>query len=105
MIVLISQIVFVLSLLGILFIIARKFPALSRLPEEPLTERVSLKMIIQWPGNVVKRFFSSNFFQNILVVDLEKSLRKFKIVALKIYNMTDKFIERLKGKSGNGMPS
>jgi len=101
MVILISQIVFILSLLGALFIIARKLPALSRLPEEPLAERVSFKMIIRWPGNVVKSFFSSNFFQNVLVADLEKSLRKFKIAALKIYNTVDKFIEKLKGKSGN----
>jgi len=105
MIVLISQIVFILSFLGVLFIIARKLPVLSQLPEEPLVERVSFKMIVQWPGNVIKRFSSSNFFRNILVADLEKSLRKFKIAALKIYNVVDKFIEKLKGNSGNGMPS
>jgi len=101
MIILIAQIVFVLSLLGVLFIIARKLPALSHLPEEPLSERFSFKTVIQWPGNIVKSFFSSNFFQNILIADLEKSLRKFKIAALKIYNVVDKFIEKLKGKSGN----
>lgn len=105
MIIIISKIVFILSILGILFIIGRKFPTLSRLPEELSAERVSFKMIIQWPGGIIKRFFSSNFFQNVLVADLEKSLRKFKIAALKIYNVVDRFIEKLKGKSGNGMPS
>ena len=105
LIILIAQIVFILSLLGIAFIIVKKIPALSRLPEEPLIERRSFKMIVQWPANTIKRLIAGSFFQNILVADLEKSLRKFKIAALKIYNVVDKFIEKLKGKSGNGMPS
>lgn len=104
MIIIIAQTVFILSILGILFIIGRKLPALSKLPEEPFIEKFSFKMIFRWPVAVIKRFASSNFFQNILIGDLEKSLRRFKIVALKIDNIIDKFIRKLKRNSKNNKP-
>lgn len=99
-----AKIVFILSILGILFIIGRKLPALSRIAEEPFIERFSFRMIFVLPVTIIKRFISSNFFQNILIGDLEKSLRKLKIFALKIDNIIDKFIRKLKRNSRNGTP-
>jgi hypothetical protein len=99
MIILVSKIVFILSLLGILFIIIRKLPALSQLPEEPLAERPSPKAIFTWFRDITKRLILSNFFQNIILGNLEKSLRKFKILALKIDNLLDKFLRRVKRNS------
>lgn len=99
MIILVSKIVFVLSLLGILFIVVRKLPALSRLPEETFARKFSFKVIFVWFVNAVKQFILSNFFQRLIIGNLEKSLRKFKIMALKIDNIVDKFIRKLKRNS------
>lgn len=98
MMVIISKIIFTLSLLGVLFIISRKFPALSWLPEEPLTKRLSFKMIFAWFKDSRRKFVSSSFFQDI-IDGLEKSLRKFKILALKIDNISDKFIRKIRRNS------
>lgn len=100
MIVIASKIVFILSLLGILFIVGRKLSGLSRLPaERSLTRGFSLKAVFIWPGAVIKRLVFSGFFQDIIVGSLEKSLRKFKIMALKIDNILDKFLRKLKKKN------
>ncbi len=99
MIVIISKIVFILSFLGILFIVFRKLPALSRSSEEFSVKRFSFKAIFAWPGNAIRQFISSNFFQNIIIGGLEKSLRRFKILALKIDNIVDKFLRKIKRNS------
>ncbi len=99
MIIIIAEIVFVLSLLGVLFIVVRKLPALSKLPEETSTRKFSFKAIFVWFLKTFKQFILSTFFQNIIIGNLEKSLRKFKIMALKIDNIVDKFIRKLKRNS------
>ena len=99
MLILISKIVFVLSFLGILFIIFRKVPALSRLPREPFIKKFSLKPVFALFGNSLGQVASSNFFQKNIVGGLEKSLRRFKILALKLDNLLDKFIRMIKRKS------
>ncbi len=100
MLTIISKIVFIASILGILFIVTRKLPALSRLPEEFFVKRFSFKAILALPGNIIKQFISSNFFQNVIIGGLEKSLRKFKIMALKIDNIVDKFLRKIKRNFG-----
>lgn len=99
MIIVVSKIVFILSVFGILFIIIRKIPALSQLSEEFFVKRFSFKTIFAWPRNVIRQFISSNFSQNIIIGGLEKSLRRFKILALKIDNMVDKFLRKIKRNS------
>ena len=96
MIIIISKIVFILSLLGVLFIIFRKLPELSKLPGESSAGQFSFKSILSWPLVIIRQFTSSNFFQSVIVGNLEKSLRKFKIRALKINNILDKFLRKLK---------
>lgn len=96
MIIIISKIIFLLSLLGILFIVVKKFPILSRLPEESSAGKFSFKAIFAWLRITTGEFTSSNFFQNTIMGNLEKSLRKFKIMFLKIDNILDKFLRRLK---------
>lgn len=99
MIIIISKIVFILSLLGILYIIVRKFPALSKLSEEPPDEKFFLKEASVRFENIIKRFVSGKFFQTSVLRNLEKSLRKFKIMTLKIHNFSDKFIRKIKRNS------
>ena len=100
MIIIVSKIIFILSLFGILFIVIRKLPALSRLPEESFVKRFSFKAIFAWPRNIIKQFISSGFFQNVIIGGLEKSLRRFKIMTLKINNIVDKFLRKIKRNSG-----
>lgn len=104
MIIVIAQIVFILSILGILFIVIRKLQVLSQLSEEPFTKKFSFRTAFERLRNTIRRFISGHFFQNIFIGNLEKSLRKFKILALKIDNLLDKFIRKLKKNSGNGTP-
>ncbi len=104
MIILIAKIIFLVCILGILFIIVRKIPAISRLPREASVEKLSFRTIFILIKNIFKKLVSNNFFQNIFIGNLEKSLRKFKVVALKIDNIIDKIIRKLKRNSGNGMP-
>jgi len=96
--ILISKIVFILSLLGISFIVIRKIPALSKLSKEPSVKKFLFKTSINWAKKTFKSFISSNFFQNIIIGNLEKSLRKLKILALKLDNLLDKFIRGIKRK-------
>ena len=96
MIILISKIVFALSLLGILFIIIRKIPLLSELSERASVKKFSFKPVFNRVGDTAKCFISGNFFQNIIIGNLEKSLRKLKILALKLDNLLDKFLRKIK---------
>lgn len=99
MLIIISKIVFILSLLGVLFIIYRKLPAISRASEEPFTSKFSFRKILARISSNFKRFILSHFFQNIILGTLEKSLRKIKILVLKIDNITEKFIRKLRKSS------
>lgn len=102
MIIIISKIVFILSFLGILFIIGRKLPALSCASEKSSAGRFSIKAIFTRFRGAIKQFILGSFFQNTIIGNLEKFLRKFKILALKIDNILDKFLRKLKRNSGNG---
>jgi len=103
--ILISKIVFLIGLLGLLFIICRKIPAMFRLPEEPVEKKFSIKSVFRLPKKIFHAIFSSYVFQHIFLGNLEKSLRRLKVAALKVDNIIDKFIRKLKKKSGDGMPS
>ncbi len=105
MIIVVSKIVFFLCIAGIIFIAIRKISIISNLPEEPSIGRISFKMLLVWLGRFIDKLLLSDFFQNFLIGRLEKSLRKFKIVALKIDNIVDKVIRKLKkGSDNNEMP-
>lgn len=97
--IIISKIIFLLSVLGIAFIVFRKLPVLSHVPRDHSAGKFSFKAIFFWPGNIIKQFVSSIFFQGTILGNLEKSLRKFKILTLKIDNLLGKFIRKFKRKS------
>ena len=90
----ISKIVFILSVLGILFIVSRKIPALSQLTESRgPAGHFSLKAVIFWPIDSIKRLISGKFFQEIILGNLEKYLRRLKIMILKMDNIIAKILK------------
>jgi len=82
--------------LGILFIIIRKIPVLSRLPEESFIESLSLRATFVRFKRVKNEFILSHFFQSIIIGNLEKSLRRLKILILKMDNILDRFLRKFK---------
>ena len=101
MIFLILKIIFALSIFGILIIIIRKIPTLSQLPDRSVVGKFSFKAIFAWFRNSKNQLISSDFFQTGIIGNLEKSLRRFKIAALKFANIIDKFIRKIKRHSNN----
>ncbi len=97
-IILISKIVFIISILGILVIIIRKLPVLSGISEDYPVSHVSFKEVLLWPKNTFKKLISSHFFQDSVIGNLEKLLRRTRIFFLKIGNRLDRAIERLQKK-------
>lgn len=97
MLIIISKIVFALSLVGIIVIIARKLPILSRLPEHPSVKHISFKNTLGWLPYSFNRMIASNFFQQFIVKKLERFFRKMKVMALKMNNLLDKVLKKLKG--------
>lgn len=96
MLIIISKIIFGLSLLGILIMVLRKIPALNKVPDFSTKSKLSLKTAPEVFKKSAKTITKTDFFQNIIVAGLEKSLRRFKIFALKIDNKVEEFLRRLK---------
>lgn len=96
MIILISKLIFFLSLLGLFIILLRKIPELNKLPNFSITKKTSLKSLPKNLKKTAKIATETDFFQNIIIAGLEKSLRRFKVTALKIDNKVDSFLRRLK---------
>jgi len=100
-IIIISKIIFFLSLGGLLFIVLKKIPQLSQFPKSSNSHAAKFLFKLN-PLNIkgnLKQFIDSNFFQNSILGNLEKSLRKIKILILKIDNVVDKIIRKLKKRS------
>jgi len=91
MIILVSQIIFGLSIIGILVIILRKVPIILRYPRHPF-ENISLV------DKVKEKINSSNFFHEIFVHRAEKFLRKIKIIVLKFDNFLARIVDRLRNR-------
>jgi hypothetical protein len=91
MLILIFQIIFGISIIGVLVIVFRKIPVILRYPRHPF-EEVSLL------DKVKEKINSSNFFHEVFVHRAEKILRKIKIFILKIDNFLAKRVDRLRDK-------
>jgi len=95
------QIIFVLSLLGILFFVLRRIPDLLKLPrkEEFETEVGSIQKNIQeqW-GKVKEKADKSEFLHDMIIPKTEKALRKTKVVLLKLDNFLAKRANKLRYK-------
>ncbi len=91
MLILISQIIFALSVVGILVIVLRKIPVILRYPRQPF-EDVSLV------EKVKEKINSSSFFHEIFIHRTEKILRRIKIIVLRFDNFLARIVDRLRKK-------
>jgi len=94
MLILIAQIVFIISIIGILVIIFRKIPIILRYPREPF-EEVSISGML---GKVKQKITSNEFFHGVALPITEKLLRRIKIFVLKFDNFLAKMVNRLRHK-------
>jgi hypothetical protein len=92
MLILVSQIIFGLSVIGILIIVLRKIPVILRYPRQPF-EDISLI------DKVKDKINSSSFFHEIFIHKAEKILRKIKIFVLKLDNFLAKRVDRLRDRT------
>jgi len=91
MVITISQIIFIVSVIGILVIVLRKVPVILRYPRHPY-EEVSL-----WE-KIRQKASSSRFFHEVVIPKIEKILRKIKIIVLKFDNFLAKKVDRLRDR-------
>ena len=92
-----AQIIFALSIIGILVIILRKVPIILRYPREPF-EEVSFAGIL----NKLKNRITSNEFVHATALPItEKILRKIKIFVLKLDNFLAKLVGHLRRRREN----
>jgi hypothetical protein len=92
-----AQIIFALSIIGILVIILRKIPIILRYPRQPF-EEVSLSGVFEKLKN---RLTSNEFFHAMALPITEKVLRKIKIFVLKLDNFLAKLVSRLRHRRKN----
>lgn len=95
------QIIFVLSLLGILYFIIRRIPDILKLPrkEEFETEVGVIQKNIQEQWDKVKeKADKSEFLHDTIIPKTEKVLRKTKIILLKLDNFLAKRVNKLRRK-------
>jgi hypothetical protein len=92
-----AQIIFALSIIGILVIILRKIPIILRYPRQPF-EEVSLAGILE---KLRSKITSNEFFHAMALPITEKLLRKIKIFVLKLDNFLAKLVSRLRHKRNN----
>lgn len=95
--IIVAQIIFGLSIIGILVIIIRKVPIILRYPRQPF-EEVSISGIFEKLKN---RLTSNEFFHALALPITEKALRKIKIFVLKLDNFLAKRVSRLRHRRKN----
>jgi len=97
MFIIIAQIIFALSIIGILVIVLRKVPIILRYPRHPF-EEVSLSGILE---KLRSKITSNEFFHAMALPITEKMLRKIKIFVLKLDNFLAKLVGRLRHRRKN----
>jgi len=97
MIIIVSQIIFGLSIIGILVIILRKVPIILRYPRQPF-EEVSLSGILE---RIKGKITTNEFFHGTALPTTEKILRKIKVFVLKLDNFLAKLVNRLRHRRKN----
>ena len=98
MLIIIFQIIFILAVLGILFLIFRKIPALLEYPRQSEKGDVIYENIRKQIGKAKKKVESSEFLHETVIPKTEKFLRRTKIVLLKLDNFLAKRADRLREK-------
>jgi len=107
-----AQIIFGLSILGILFIVFRRVPTLLEYPRRvPVQILIFEKLRNQWK-KIKAEAEVSEFLHEIIIPGTEKFLRKTKAILLKFDNflarradsLRARIRKRKKEKKGEGMP-
>lgn len=96
MIIIIFQIIFVLAVLGILFFIFRKIPALLEYPRRSEKGDVIYENIRKQLGKAKEKVEASEFLHETVIPRTEKFLRKSKIILLKLDNFLAKRANKLR---------
>jgi len=94
MLIIALQIIFGLSIIGILVIIFRKIPIILRYPREPF-EEVSISGLVE---KLKGKITSNEFFHGVALPGTEKFLRRVKVFVLKLDNFLAKMVNRLRHK-------
>ena len=97
--IIIFQILFALSVAGILIMAFRKIPVLLNYPRHPF-EEISLwqKIYNRWQ-KIKKETGQSDFLHNSIIPPTEKILRKIKVFVLKFDNLLAKIVGHLRKKT------
>lgn len=90
------QIIFVLAVLGILFFIFRKIPALLEYPRRSEKGDVIYENIRKQLGKAKEKVEASEFLHETVIPRTEKFLRKSKIILLKLDNFLAKRANKLR---------
>ena len=98
MIIIIFQIIFILAVLGILFFIFRKIPALLEHPRRSEKGDVIYENIRKQLGKAKEKVEASEFLHETVIPKTEKFLRKRKIILLKLDNFLAKRANKLREK-------
>lgn len=98
MIIIISQIILALSILGILFLILRKVPNLLKYPRNSSkTVPIQDSLKDQW-DKVKERTGLSEFFHDVFFPKTEKFLRKLKAILLRFDNFLARRVDGLRAR-------
>lgn len=96
MIIIIAQIVFALSILGILIIIFRKIPIILKYPRSA-EDKEMIDLREQWE-KIKNETKISTFFHDNFIPSTEKFLRRIKIILLKFDNFLARRVDKLRAK-------
>jgi len=96
MIIIVAQVIFCLSILGILYFLFRRIPDLLEYPRYsskiiPMREKIS----IRWQ-KIKENTETSEFLHKFLIPKTEKFLRKTKIIVLKFDNFLARRVDGLR---------
>lgn len=98
MLILISQIIFALSVLGILFLIFRRIPDLLEFPRSDSEKALVYETIRGYWKKLKQKAEASGFLHDAVIPKTEKVLRKTKIILLKLDNFLAKRVDKLRQK-------
>jgi hypothetical protein len=96
--IIIFPIILISSIAGILYIIHRKIPLLLKYPKYMAQESSMYQNFQEKMGEIKEKTSISKFWHEIIIPKIEKILRKFKVVILKLDNFLAKKVDKMREK-------
>jgi len=96
--IIIFPIILILSIAGILYIIHRKIPLLLKYPKYMAQESSMYQNFQEKMGEIKEKTSISKFWHEIIIPKIEKILRKFKVIILKLDNFLAKKVDKMREK-------